>query len=339
MTRSVRDVSRCPGSERWLEMAAVVLLTALLAACGGAAPEAAYPAEPGGAYADQAPAAAKAADMAEGEGMMAEPMPAPAAAGGAVPLAPPPAPAPPGQPSSPGEDAGMARPVPKAPGPSADPKGADRSGSTRAKEGDPSALKQTQPSVAQMLIYTAQLRVQVLQKTFPQTIDTIVDIAVGKGGYLAKHDNATVQVRVPSVRFRETLKEIEQLGKVTHRAVQAQDVTEEYHDLSVRLKSLRATRDRLEQFLGRAKNIQEVLSVEKELGRINAEIDRVEGRMRFLASKAAFSTITVALEPKPETVIARDSDEDAPPPPPPRTLPLPIEWLARVGLDHLLQLN
>ena len=132
---------------------------------------------------------------------------------------------------------------------------------------------------------------------------------------------------------------MEKLGKVTHRAVQAQDVTEEYHDLSVSLKSLRATRDRLEQFLNRAKNIQEVLAVERELNRINAEIDRIEGRMRFLASRAAFSTITVALEPKPESVVVVDPDEDPPPPPPPRTLQLPIEWLTRVGLDRLLNLN
>jgi predicted nuclease with TOPRIM domain len=188
-----------------------------------------------------------------------------------------------------------------------------------------------------MLIYTAQLALQVDQEAFSVTIDRVVDIAVGFGGYIATSDNSSVQVRVPSAGFRDALKQMEKLGLVTNRAVQVQDVSEEFADLEVKLKSLRATRDRLEQFLARAKDIQEVLNVERELSRLNGEIDRIEGRMRFLSSRAAFSTITVSLQPKPKQVIIPKTDE--PPPPPPRTIPLPIPWLGAVGIDRLLQLS
>ncbi|MBW2524076.1 MAG: DUF4349 domain-containing protein [Deltaproteobacteria bacterium] len=307
-----------------------LLLAASIAACGGAAYEAEAPGYPQGPMASDAAMEAEAAPAAQ----------APPSPGGAMPaMEPPPA----AGPSPVDHPAAVGRPVPtpaKAGGaaPAAIAKGSDPSGSSHAKE-DGGVESKRAPTVAQMLIYTAQLRLQVVQKEFPQTIDRVVDIAVALGGYIAQHDNASVQVRVPSPRFRDALKQMEKLGKVTHRAVQAQDVTEEYHDLSVRLKSLRATRDRLEQFLNRAKNIQEVLAVEKELNRLNSEIDRIEGRMRFLASRAAFSTITVALEPKPEKVVVVDEDGPPPPPPPPQTLRLPIEWLSRVGLDQLLNLD
>jgi len=210
-----------------------------------------------------------------------------------------------------------------------------------AKQADAEAPKPVAPAppISQMLIYTAETHLQVEQEFFAPTIDRIVDLAAGMGGYLAMHDNSSVQIRVPSSRFREMLKEIEKLGLVTNRSVQVQDVSEEYADLEIRLKSLKATRDRLEQFLARAKDVAEVLSIEKELSRVNAEVDHIEGRMRFLSSRASFSTITVRLEPRPKSIVAVDPNREPPPPPPPRTIVLPINWLNSIGLDQLLQLN
>jgi hypothetical protein len=210
-----------------------------------------------------------------------------------------------------------------------------------AKQAPGEAAKQTEPTIAHMLIYTAELGLMLGEDAFAATIDRVADVAASMGGYLAGHDNVSVQIRVPSARFRDALRAVAELGTVTHRSVQVQDVSEEFNDLEVRLKSLKATRDRLEQFLARAKDIQEVLNVEKELGRVNAEIDRAEGRMRFLASRAAYSTITVRLEPKPRPVVADPKPEPPPPPPPPpaRTVVLPIGWLTAVGLDHLLKLD
>jgi hypothetical protein len=194
-----------------------------------------------------------------------------------------------------------------------------------------------------MLIFTGSINMEVDRGDMAMSIDKVVDEAVAVGGYVAKQDDRSVTVRVPSGSFRAAMRAMEKIGDVTHRGVQAQDVSEEFHDIGVRLKSLRATRARLAKFLDRAKNIQEVLRVEQELSRLNTEIDRLEGRMRFLSQRASFSTITVALsaKPIPQKVIVK---KDAPPPPPPppadpKTRPLPIEWLSRVGIDGLLDLH
>jgi hypothetical protein len=307
----------------WAVLACLTLLTA----CGGSsspmssqapAPEAAYASD--GMMAEER-------NMVAGE---APPAPPPGMADGAGEMSPSP----------------MAAPAAGAPAVRPGPGAADQTGkgsappdkSVGAKEPATKGAKLTSAPIAQMLIFTGQLRVMVKPSQYAQRIDAVVDIATAMGGYISRHDNQNVTVRVPSGRFRDALKEMEKLGEVTHREIQAQDVSEEFHDLKVRLKSLRATQQRLEDFLKRAKNIQEVLRIEKELSRLNGEIDRIEGRMRYLSARATFSTITVSFQPKPKDQIAIDPD-DPPPPPPPRSIPLPIDWLSRVGLDQLLQLR
>lgn len=302
----------------------VVLCLLSMAACGGSAPMLGAPA-PEAEYAAQ--------DTMGGDAeMMADQAPG-------APAMPPMA----GASTSPGPMPAAASPAAvKRLGSSAaaqSPKSTAKPGkSTGAKEPADAGSKAAATPIAQMLIYTAQLQVLVNPKKYAERIDAVVDIAVAMGGYISRQDNQSVTVRVPSGRFRDALKEMEKLGQVTHREIQAQDVSEEFHDLGIRLKSLKATQQRLQDFLKRAKNIQEVLRIEQELSRLNGEIDRIEGRMRYLSARAAFSTITVSFQPKPKDQIAVDP-EDPPPPPPPRSIPLPIGWLSAIGLDQLLQLR
>lgn len=305
-----------------LRLTVAFVLVWLLFGCGASAEMPPPSVLPGGyessvpperAVAMTGAAAGPMADEEGAPGVAPVPQPAPVAAPGL----------PAGQPTKPG-DMGAG-------------KGPRTASAAQAKELDPEAAKAPAPDTMQMLIYEAQLHVEVAKDVFAKSIDRVVDVAVSLGGYVASHDNQQVQVRVPSARFRDALKEIEKLGEVATRTVQVQDVSEEYNDLAVRLKSLRATRDRLEQFLARAKDIQEVLAVERELSRLNGEIDRIEGRMRFLASRAAFSTITVVFQPKAEHQVVVDPTDQ--PPPPPQTIVLPIEWLRKVGLDRLLDLR
>lgn len=193
---------------------------------------------------------------------------------------------------------------------------------------------------APLLIYQAQLDVQVDGGEIAGTIDRAIDHAVRLGGYLAARDDRSVTVRIPSRRFTEGLRTLEQLGDVTHRQVSAQDVSEEFHDLEVRVDNLVALRERMQTLLARADTIEEMLRVEQELARITREIDQARGRLRFLGSRAAYSTVTLALAPRPVVEVEVEVEvHEPPPPPPPRAIDLPIGWLDRVGLDPLLTLN
>ena len=187
------------------------------------------------------------------------------------------------------------------------------------------------PAPAPMLIYTGDVDLQTARDQVTPTIDRVIEAATAMGGYLLRRTDTSVQVRVPSARFREGLRRVEDFGEVLHRSVSAQDVSEEFHDMEVRLQNLRAVRRRLEEFLTRAGSMAEALQVERELERVTREIDAIEGRMRFLSARVAFSLLTVNVHARPDTVAVA-----GPPIPPRRALQLPVSWFNRIGLENLL---
>jgi hypothetical protein len=139
-----------------------------------------------------------------------------------------------------------------------------------------------------------------------------------------RRDDHSITVRVPAAEFQKTLSSIIKLGDVLHRNVQARDVTEEYHDLSVRLRNAEVVLARLEQLLERADSVKDALAVEAELARVASEVERLKGRLKLLRELIAFSTITVSFEGRPvEHIQSRVN--------------LPFPWLDELGLSNLLR--
>jgi hypothetical protein len=78
-------------------------------------------------------------------------------------------------------------------------------------------------------------------------------------------------------------------------------VGEEYVDVTARVNNAHRLEDRLIALLAtRTGKLQDVLSVERELARVREEIERYEGRLRYLNSRVATSTLSVTVhEPLP----------------------------------------
>jgi uncharacterized protein DUF4349 len=113
--------------------------------------------------------------------------------------------------------------------------------------------------------------------------------------------SATLQLKVPASRFDDLTQGLEPLGRLQFVNVSAEDVSEEFVDLTARVANGRRLEDRLVELLRtRTGKLQDVLSVERELARVREEIERMEGRMRFLKTSAQLSTLSVNLyEPAP----------------------------------------
>ena len=193
--------------------------------------------------------------------------------------------------------------------------------------GDPAA-KSTAGEIAAMraplLVYTAQITVAVFEVA--ASLAEVEAIGRDLGGFLARRDDNAITIRVPAARFDEAVKRLEKVGDVIHRNVTADDVTEEFRDLEVRLRSAHAVQARLTELLAKAVKVEESVMIERELDRVTGEIDRIEGRMKFLRDKATFSTITVTFSSK-----AKESLNQGP-------FRLPSPWLNQLGLGRLLQL-
>lgn len=203
--------------------------------------------------------------------------------------------------------------------------------------------KEVSSEARSLVIYTGQLAMLTESEKAPQTIDRIIDVAESLGGGLLGRRDDGVDIRVPSQSFRAALKELEGVAPVTARSVQAQDVSEQVHDLEVRLSNLKATQKRLQEFLARAAGVNDALTVERELERVAQEIDTIEGKVGFLKTRASFSTITVTVREKPKPVAPLVATPPPPEPPkvkPPAQIPdLPVAWLDKLGIGPLLTLK
>lgn len=137
-------------------------------------------------------------------------------------------------------------------------------------------------------------------------VSQATDIAIDVGGYIISqtvfddsqgYRFATMRLGVPVDNFETALKALRQLGTVTNESASGVDVTDEFVDLNSRLDNLTATRDRLRTFLEEAVNVDEALRVNQELRQVEEEIAVIQGRVNFLADRAAFSTIDLTLNP------------------------------------------
>jgi hypothetical protein len=226
-------------------------------------------------------------------------------------------------------EAAPAAPAPPPPPPSTTP--ADATGVTTNAPlvlalNDPGPAKSVSdsPHSAAMLIYTANLALAVYQ--VEPGLDAVERVAREAGGYLSSRQDNAVTIRVPRDRFGDVLTRIEKLGDVTHRDIKAQDVTDEFVDLQARLKNAYAIRDRLNDLLSRAP-VKEALEIEKELGRVTEDIERMEGKLKLLRDQMAYSTITVTFSPHEQDKVQESS------------LLAPFPWLRDLGLHSLLNVH
>ncbi|HET7585717.1 MAG TPA: DUF4349 domain-containing protein [Gemmatimonadaceae bacterium] len=166
----------------------------------------------------------------------------------------------------------------------------------------------TASATAPMLIRngSATLEVDSLERAMAQ----LQQLAHASGGYVTgtamqtgPHEvrRATLDLRVPSARFDQARSGLDSVGEVESVQVTAQDVGEEYVDVGARLANARRLETRLVDLLAhRTGKLDDVLSVERELARVREEIERYEGRMRYLRSQVAMSTLSVTVhEPYP----------------------------------------
>ena len=103
----------------------------------------------------------------------------------------------------------------------------------------------------------------------------------------------TLRVRIPADRFDAFVQEMQGLGKLENQNISATDVTTEWVDVEARLDAKRAVEKRYLELAGQAKNVQEMLEVERELGNVRAEIESMEARMKSLRDQVSMSALTI----------------------------------------------
>lgn len=155
------------------------------------------------------------------------------------------------------------------------------------------------------VIRTAELSVET--DTPEVAVGKLTALANAKGGFVVSSETSrsndsdgaetvstTLVFRVPAGAFDEALAVVRALGtRVSSEKVTGQDVTEEYVDLEARIHAQRAVEEQYLGVLKDARTIPDILAVQQKLGEVRTEIERAEGRRRFLENQTNLSTITV----------------------------------------------
>jgi hypothetical protein len=159
-----------------------------------------------------------------------------------------------------------------------------------------------------MVIRTGQAFIEV-DKVDPAILK-IRQLAAKVGGYITNSSisggrdqirQATLELKIPAPRYDQAVDSLTAIGKVETVNSIAQDVGEEFVDVTARVNNSRRLEERLISLLAnRTGKLDEVLRVERELARVREEIERYEGRLRFLSTSVAMSTLTITVhEPAP----------------------------------------
>ncbi len=142
--------------------------------------------------------------------------------------------------------------------------------------------------------YTATLELKVKEADSANV--QLRSIAEKHQGYVVSLGDRRSVIRVKQPELVAAVDEVSGLGKLQYKTFKGEDVTEQYVDLTARLDNARRARERYLQLLQQAENVQAALAVEKELERVNGEIEAFEGKLNKLTHLADMATITVELQ-------------------------------------------
>ena len=151
-----------------------------------------------------------------------------------------------------------------------------------------------------MIIREGQLSIEV--ESILEAMEAARAVVEGVGGRVdasrivgADSDTkyGSVTLRVPSSSFDAVVGELRTLGRLLSESSSSADVTEEYVDLEARRGNLEETEQKLQAFLDKAEDVEDLLAVQRELTTTRGEIERLTGRINLLSALVSESTIAV----------------------------------------------
>jgi hypothetical protein len=166
-----------------------------------------------------------------------------------------------------------------------------------------------------MLIRTGHASVEV--ENTDEAAVKVRALAASLGGHVAnsqfeggEHNvrSATLELKIPAARYDEAVTRLATIGEVESVNSSSEDVGEEYVDVTARVANAKRLEQRLIQLLAtRTGRLEDVLAVERELARVREVIERAEGRLRYLRTRAAMSTLTVLVH-EDEPILGKAGD-------------------------------
>ncbi len=150
-------------------------------------------------------------------------------------------------------------------------------------------------------------RVEFETADLARTRQNILDAVQRYNGYVSRDRtyksagrmSNTMIVRIPAADFDRFLADATRdVEKIDSKEIKVKDVTEEFLDIRARLKTKKELEQRYLQLLQKARNVNEILAIEKQLGILRADIESIEGRLKYLQNRVSYATLTLSFYKK-----------------------------------------
>lgn len=138
-----------------------------------------------------------------------------------------------------------------------------------------------------------------------------------QGGQIGEEDTETdrsgevrrsrLVVRVPVERFDDTMAALSAVAELSRATRASEDVTTQVIDTEARLRAQAASLRRVEALLAEASTLKDVVSIEAQLTRRQADLESLRSQHAWLKDQTSLSTITVHLE---RTGAAQEDDPE-----------------------------
>jgi hypothetical protein len=195
---------------------------------------------------------------------------------------------------------------------------------TRFADANDDGIPDQLVTAERMLVHRGDLRVEVARPE--EAMASFRDQVVAWGGHLQSQADQTLVVRVPVQHFDAAFAWVKHAGRVLSESRRADDVTEEFVDLGIRLDTARKARDRLLEVLQKADKVEDILKIEAELRRLTEEIERMEGRKKFLADQVALATLSATFQATADVPVKRGARQAS-----------RFPWINRIGAERVAE--
>lgn len=207
------------------------------------------------------------------------------------------------------------------------PRGSDQSAKSLIKDGltvPAGNLAGRAPAAAPApdgarVVKTGSIALLVADKKVTPTLTAVQALAKAAGGIVstAKTEESgptpsgAVTLRVPVASFEDVVAKVRGLdAEVRSATTSGQDVTAQYSDLQVQIKTLTAARDRFLLILSKATTVGDILSVQQRVDDTTGKIDRLEGQRRVLAAQSDMATLDVSVTQRDDPAVAPQQRSD-----------------------------
>lgn len=224
-----------------------------------------------------------------------------------------------------GEESGTGTEAPQgnsraggAAGPGAEkaPAGVATDGKTQADGRTGAGSGQGQPSLTRQIVRTGSITLE--SREIEKHRQDAIGVVTGLRGHVASEDTgsdadgelnrATLVLRVPTASFETAIQRLSGIAKRTRIQQDSTDVTEQVVDVESRIASQRASLNRMRTLLARANTVAEVVSVESELTRREADLEALLAKQKSLSQQTELATLTLQLTEPGKTPPEEESD-------------------------------